>query len=228
MERPTGRRRHPAVEWPLLASVGELERRALLDATRRRTFARGDIVMHEGDPADSLHLVEAGHFAVRASTSQGEAVTLNVLGPGQQFGELSLVSATELRYRSATVQALDSAVTLSMGTAVFQRLCEQHPDVERLLVTMLAARVRELSDRLLEALHVGLDRRLYRRLLELDDLYGGEPIPLTQEQLADLVGGTRPSVNQVLQRLVIEGCVELGRGRVSILDPVTLERRAGR
>jgi CRP/FNR family cyclic AMP-dependent transcriptional regulator len=215
------------MDWPLLASLGDTEREAVLGAARRRAFSRGEVVMHEGDPADSLHLVTAGHFAVRASTPDGDTVTLNVLSTGSHFGELSLLDTDHgPSQRSATVQALDPASTLSISASLFRRLCADHPDVERLLILALAERVRELSARLLEAQYVGLDRRLYRRLLELHDLYDGEPIPLTQEQLADLVGGTRPSVNQVLQRLVSQQIVELARGRLSIKNHAALTSKA--
>jgi CRP-like cAMP-binding protein len=80
---------------------------------------------------------------------------------------------------------------------------------------------------------MGLDRRVYHALAWLADLYGGAGegpvvVPLTQEQLADYVGGSRPTVNQVLQRLVAQGVVELGRGRFTVLDRPALSRKAGR
>ena len=77
----------------------------------------------------------------------------------------------------------------------------------------------------------GLDRRVHRRLAELAELYsdgrsGAVSVPLTQELLAELVGGTRPSVNQVLQRLAAQGMVELGRSRITVLDRAALARKA--
>jgi CRP/FNR family transcriptional regulator, cyclic AMP receptor protein len=103
--------------------------------------------------------------------------------------------------------------------------------VSELLLALLSRRVEELSNRLVEAMYDGLDRRVHRRLLDLVRTYrpdgAGDPvmIPVTQEQLAELVGGTRPSVNQVLQRLAHEGVVELGRGRIVIHRPDELARR---
>ena len=83
-------------------------------------------------------------------------------------------------------------------------------------------------------MYVGLDRRVYRCLLRLHEVYGDPAavaapvvVPLTQDQLSDLVGGTRPSVNQVLQRLQDQRVIELGRGRVVVLDRPTLARKAG-
>lgn len=218
------------MEWPLLGSLTDLQRKEVLATSRLRRFARGEVVFHEGDPADSLHLVSKGRLAVRSSTPTGDQVTLNLLSPGSFFGELALLRPEVRSLRTATIVALEAAETLALPAVSFHRLCDTHPRVEQLLMTLLAQRVEELSERLLEALYVSLDRRVYRRLLELSDVYAtGEEevtIPLTQEQLSDLVGGSRPSVNQVLQRLVAQKTVSLGRGRIEILDRRALLRRS--
>ena len=209
------------MEWSLLAALDDAERERLLATTRRRRFAKGEVVVHEGDPADSLHLVESGMLAVRVTTADGASATLNVLGPGSYFGELSLLDGHPPT-RSATVVALEKAETRVLSASGFAELRRNHRSAEQLLLTLLARRVEELSARLLEATYDGLDRRVYRRLHELAELYAEQPgpvtVPLTQELLAELVGGTRPSVNQVLQRLVARGVVEIGRGRVTVTD----------
>jgi hypothetical protein len=92
------------VDWQLFAGVPAEDLRRLLAIARRRTFARGEIVFHRGDPANALHLVAKGRFAVRITTPLAETATLAVRGPGEAFGELALVSADE-PLRSATVQA---------------------------------------------------------------------------------------------------------------------------
>lgn len=216
------------MEWPLLASLDDEERRQLLATTRQRTFARGEVLVHEGDPSDTLHLVASGRLAVRVSTAHGDTVTLNVLGRGDYFGELSLLDG-HAPVRSASVVALEPAETLSLSAAAFSDLRQRHRGAEQLLLTLMARRVEELSARLLEALYDGLDRRVYRRLEELAGIYADGPgptvIPLTQEHLAELVGGTRPSVNQVLQRLAGQGVVELGRGRITVHDRAWLARK---
>ena len=159
------------MDWPLLASLDADERAAVIAAARRHTFRKGEVVFHEGDPADSMHLVAAGHLAVQVSTPDGERVTLNVLSPGDSVGELSLVRRGAPERRSATVVALDAAETRVLGMGVFQELCQSHPGVQDLMVAALADRVRDLSARLLEQMYVGLDRRLYRRLLDLAEMY---------------------------------------------------------
>lgn len=220
------------MEWPPLAVLADDERRAVVAMAQPRSFAKGDVVFLEGDRADSVHFVTSGHFAVRVSTPDGERATLNLLCAGNWFGELSLTHESVPAPRSATVVALDEGGTMMLVQSDFQELCRRHPRVERLVLTLMAARVRELSAQLLQSMYVPLDRRLYSRLLDLVEIYqtDGEQIviPLTQEQIADLVGGTRPSVNQILQRLVAEHVVELARGRVVVLDQGALQRKVGR
>jgi CRP-like cAMP-binding protein len=218
------------MEWALLSSLAAEDRQALLHATRVRRFSRAEVLVHEGDPADSLHLVEQGRLAVQVGTSEGQRATLNLLGPGDYFGELSLLEG-RTPHRTASIVALEPARTRSLPATAFRELREQHPGAQQLLLLLLARRVEELSARVVEAMYESLDQRLYRRLDELADLYaegsGPVTVPLTQELLAELVGGTRPSINQVLQRLVAQGIVELGRGRVRVLDRERLAAKAG-
>lgn len=219
------------MEWPLLASLDDEERRRVLAAARRRSYARGEVVVREGDPSDSLHLVAGGRLAVRVTTAEGENATINLLGRGDYFGELSLLDG-QRPVRSATIVALEKSETLTLSAAEFRDLRARHRAADQLLLTLMARRVEELSARLLEAMYDGLDARVHRRLAELTVLYGEEAnggpvvVPLTQEHLAELVGGTRPSVNQILRRLEDRGVVELGRGKLTVLDRAWLERRS--
>ena len=217
------------MEWPLLASLPEAERRAFLDLARRRAWSRNEVICHAGDPADSLHLVTAGRLSVRVSLASGDTATINILRPGDYFGELALLSSDG--HRTATVTALEDAETLVVSGSAFHALCAGWPAVERTVATLLARRVDELSQQLLEARYVGLDRRLHRRLVELCDDYGADQegpvvIRLTQAQLGDLVGATRPSLNQALQRLVDQGIVSVSRGRVEVLDEARLRSKS--
>ena len=216
------------MDWDLLASLPDGDRAEILAAAARRTFNRGEMLVQAGDRADSLHLIVQGRVAVEISTADGDRATLNILSPGDYFGELSLVGPAAGRHRTATVLALEPTRTLSIDVGTFERLRTRQPAFERLLVAALAARVEQLSERLLDVLYVGLDRRLYRCLLDLATIYGEDPpsIPLTQDQVAGLVGGTRPSVNQALQRLSAQGIVQLQRGRIVIRDLAALQRKA--
>ena len=210
------------MQWPLLESLSAEDRQRVLDSTRRRRFARGEVVFHEGDPGDSLHLIESGLLAVQISTPGGERVTLNVLSPGAFFGEMALLRSTGVRRRSATVLALVPAQTLVVSGPAFTQLLDTHPTIERLVGAALAHRVEELSARLLEALYVGVERRVYGRLLELAEVCSLPSsdivIPVTQEDLASMAGASRPTVNMVLQKLVSRGTISLRRRQIVIED----------
>ncbi len=216
--------------WQLLAPLDEEQRARVLQAARPRTFHKGEVVFHEGDPGESLHLVRSGRFAVRVSVPSGDTATLSVLSVGDSFGELALIK--DSHERTATVVALEPSGTLALGRQDFLELRRSSPGVEQLLVQMLADRVDELSRSLLEALYVGVDRRVIRRLVDLAGAYQrpGETtvtIPMTQDDIAGMAGATRPTVNQVLQRLAATGTVALGRGRIELLDLDGLRRRSG-
>jgi CRP-like cAMP-binding protein len=218
-------------DWSLLASLPELEREQLLARTRRRTYARHEVLVREGDLSDSLHLVEEGRLAVRVGTAAGDTALLNVIGPGDWFGELSLLGAGAPS-RTATVVALETVTTRALTATTFAELRRRHPASGELLLTLLSRRVEELSGRLIEVMYDSLDRRVHRSLLQLVRIYGADDpthpvtVRLTQEQLAGLVGSTRSSVNEVLQKLARLGVVELGRGRIVVHQPSELVRKA--
>ncbi len=216
-------------EFALLRGAAPAELDALLERARRRRFASGEVVFHAGDPGDTVHLVRRGRFAVRMTTEFGDVATLNVVGPGDAFGELALVTPGEPR--SATVAALEDAETLSIHQLEFDRLRRERPQTDALLVELLAARVRRLSGQLVEALHLPAETRIRRRLLEIAAVYGGEAqagsvVPLTQEELASLAGSSRATVNKVLREEQAAGTLTLSRGRTTIVDPAALARRA--
>src|SRR5262249_28898974 len=154
-----------AVEWRLLQGLPEQEGRQLLQLARRRRFRRGEGVFHRDDPADSLHLVVKGRFAVRVMTPLGEQATIAVRGPGEGFGEMALVGPAARR--SATVEALEEAETFCVYEREFARLRKEHAEVNELLIGFLVAEVQMLNERLLEALYVPVERRVLRRLREL-------------------------------------------------------------
>jgi CRP-like cAMP-binding protein len=216
------------VSWRLVLGVPEEEVRRLLSVARRRRFSRNEVVFHRDDPADSLHLVEKGRFAVRIMTPLGDTATIAVRGPGDSFGEMALVD--EAGRRAATVTALEEAETFAVFRDDFRRLRKEHPTIDRVLISFLAAEVRRQNELLLEALYVPAERRVLRRLVELVEVYGGAggEVPLTQEALAEMAGTSRATVNAVLRREQERGTIELRRGRTVVLELDALSRRAGR
>ena len=203
------------MEWPLLAGIPEEDVRRVLAIARRRTFARREVVFHHGDPADSLHLVLKGRFTVRIGTPLGDVALLSVISPPDTFGEIALLEDGSAR--SATVEALEPAETKVIHKLDFDALRMRHPAVGEVLARALALRVRRLSDLLVEAHYLPADQRVLRRLAELGGV-GDGVVPLTQEEIAQLAGASRATVNRVLRKAQARGVLELRRGRIRVLD----------
>lgn len=216
------------MEWPLLAGVPDEDVQAVLGIARRRRFERGEVVFHQDDPADTLHLISKGRFVVRITTSLGDTAIFSVLGPGEMFGELALLGDAR---RSATVAALDAGETRSVHRIDFERLHSRNPQTSQVLIAILSSQVRRLSGHLVEALYVSADKRVLRRLVEMAAIFAdgqaqdGTLVPLTQEDLASLAGTSRATVNRVLREEEARGTLKLGRGRTTVLDADELARR---
>jgi CRP/FNR family transcriptional regulator, cyclic AMP receptor protein len=213
------------VEFPLLADLPPEDVRQLLSIARRRTFARGEVVFHRDDPADSLHLVVRGRFGARVLTPVGDSVLVDVLGPGQSFGELALL-LPEAR-RSATVEALEAGETRSVYCDDFSTLQRAHPGVKDVLLRLVAEQLRRSTDRVVEAHYVDAETRVRRRLAELATTYDGGVVRLRQEDVAALAGTSRATVNRVLREEEKLGTVALARGRTAVLALDDIRRRCG-
>jgi CRP/FNR family cyclic AMP-dependent transcriptional regulator len=213
------------MQWALFDGLAPENVDRMLAAARRVRLSRGEILFHEGDRAESVYLIESGKVAARISTPDGALVTVAVLGPGSAVGELALLGDNERR--TATVQAVEPVVALALLRRDFAELRRQHPSVTEFLVTSLAATVRRLDAQLVEAFHVPAEARIRRRLHALAQVYdkGSRVIEvdLTQEELAQLAGTTRPTLNRVLREEERRGTLQLRRGRIVILDRAQLE-----
>lgn len=216
------------MEWKLLEGLAAEDVRRVLSTATRRTFKRNEVLFHDQDPADTLHLLAKGRVAARITTVLGDTATLEILGPGDFVGEMALLS--EDARRSATVVALEPVETMAIRRDDFDALRRQHPTVADVLTRILAARVRRLANMVVEAMYVPADRRVLRRLASLAEVYrrDGEAVevPLTQEDLAGLAGTTRGTVNRVLRKEEEGGLVALSRGKIVVNDLDKLRARA--
>ena len=217
------------MEFEILGDLDDADRRRVLMATNRRRYAKGAALFYEGDPGESLHLLDKGRVAIRATTPLGDVGTLAILGPGDVFGEQALVDETSRR--SATVVALEPVETLTLDRGAFEELRTLHPSVNQVLVRTLAAQVRRLSTLVVEALYLPAETRLLRRLQDLVDVFGDDgdarvEVRVTQDDLATLAGTTRPTANRALRAGVDQGYLELARGSIIVLDQARLARAA--
>jgi CRP/FNR family transcriptional regulator, cyclic AMP receptor protein len=208
-------------DWPILSPLSDDEKRQVLLLARRRRFQRGEVVVHRDDPADTMHLVQSGSLAVRVLTPLGDVATLAIVGPGGVVGEMGLIRPAGMR--SATIQALAATETYSLNRETFDRLRRDHPAVDALLVEILADRVVEMTERLMDALYTPAPRRVASFIEALAGRYGDgsgtATIPLTQEDLASLAGTSRLTVSRVLREMRSRGQVEVGRGRLTVRTP---------
>jgi len=206
------------VEWRLLRGFSEEEVEQVLAKGRRRRFARREVVWHEGDRAETIHLIRSGRLAIRVLTALGETATVAVLGPGEAAG-LIAVHVTDPFHTTSAV-SLEATETIAIRVDDLTELRRRVPPVDDALLRFLADRVLDLTDQLVDALYVPADARVLRRLAALAKLYdrgdGEIVVPLTQEDLAGLAGVTRPTVNRVLKKEERRGALRLSRGSITI------------
>jgi CRP/FNR family cyclic AMP-dependent transcriptional regulator len=215
------------MEWRLLELLSEVDRRSLLAHCARQRFARHAFIFHDGEAGDSVHLIETGTVGIRVTSPTGDVVTLDVLGQGDAFGEQALIGKGYRR--SATAVALELTETRRFTRTDFENLLAEHPSTTMVVAQMLDARLRATSQALLEALHLPAETRVFRRLARLAEFYAHRSpptIPLTQEDLASLVGTTRQTINQVLGQAQADGLLRLSRGQIVIIDAEGLARRS--
>lgn len=215
------------MQWQLLDSLSDVDRRAVLSRCHRQRYPKGAFICHQGELGDSVHLIDTGTVAIRVNGPVGDMITVDVMRPGNSFGEQALISDGAVR--SATVVALERVETLRLTRSDFRALWEEHPGASMVVAKMLEARLRSTSQALLDALHLPAKTRVMRRLGFLADIYAGhasQSIPLTQDDIASMAGTTRQTVNRILNEARTDGLVDLNRGRIIILDPAGVARRA--
>jgi CRP-like cAMP-binding protein len=192
---------------------------------KERTFAKGEVVFHEGDPGDTLHLIVDGLFAVRTGTSAGRHLIINILGPGDVVGEFAVFS-TEGR-RTSDVSALVAGKTVTVDRVQLRKELRTRPELIEELMATVVRKAENTQHRLVELLSIPADLRVLRAVLLLDGMNRPEEaIPLTQSDLANFAATTRPTANRVMREESERGTLELLRGRVTVLDRGRLARRA--
>lgn len=177
-----------------------------------RSLARHEILFQKGDPGDALYAVRRGQIRIGAGTDDGRAVTLNLLGSGDVFGEIAFLDG---HLRTAEAVALEPTDLFVVERRDFLKLLARDATLAAQIIGLLCQRLRWMSDRMEEATLLPLDARLARRLIMLSQDYGAE-IPVTQQELAAFVGAARESVNRILQNWRGAGIIELGRSRVTV------------
>jgi CRP/FNR family transcriptional regulator, cyclic AMP receptor protein len=195
---------------------------------RRRRYQRDEVVFHEGDPGDTLHVIEKGRVLVEITTTIGDVAALSVRGPGEVIGELALVGHGR---RTASVTALEPTETLSLTQGMLDDLRTTDASVDRYLVELVAEKLTETMAQLMEVLFVPVESRVLRVVDRLATAFdeGQTPIVIRvrQEDIAAMAGTRRQTANRPLKAAEAKGAVRIGRGRVEVIDRELL-RKLGR
>lgn len=203
---------------------------ALRDSMAETKLRRGDVLFHEGDAGDRLYIVADGKVKIGRTSSDGRENLLAILGPGQMFGELSLFDPGP---RSATVTAVTDTVFASLSHADLLRWLDGRPMVARALLAQLAGRLRKANDVVADLVFSDVPGRVAKALLDLANRFGRQADDgvhvhhdLTQEELAQLVGASRETVNKALADFASRGWLRLEPRSVVIMEIDRLSRRA--
>lgn len=218
---------------PLSGPFAGLGAAALADLGSRgseRRYAAGNFLMHQGGPSDALYVLLEGRVRVTVVDADGGELLLDLLGPGDTVGELSVVDGG---MRSASVCSIEPGRALRVAAPQFVGFLEGHPSAALALLRVLAQRLRESDDARLRLVSERTDQRVARRLLELAAEHGeiaGDDVritaPLTQAELASWVGASREGVSYALRDLREAGAITVERRSITVHDLALLRKRA--
>jgi CRP-like cAMP-binding protein len=218
---------------PLFRDLGAADLATLAATVRTRRYQRAEVIFKQGDPGDALYIVLTGRVKISSASDTGSEAILTTLRPGEWFGALALLDGAP---RSASATAVDATETLILPRDRFRRLVDDDRTIREHVLTALAEELRRLT-RHVEELHfldiAGRLAALLARLAEERGIAGDDGEirldgPITQGEIAAMVGSTRQSVNKLLGQLVDDGLVRIDRDAIVIQDVAALRRAARR
>jgi len=214
-------------ECALFSSVDDAALAGIARTLRKRRFRRGEVIFHQGDTGDTLEIVASGSVKIVLASEEGEEAILATVQPSQTFGELALLDGAP---RSASAIALEPSETWQLPRSTLRNLMDEDPALRDAMFASLASVLRRITGQVEELHFLDLAGRLATRLGRLaraQDPTAQEVTldwHLTQSDLAAMIGGTRQSVNRLLNDLVDEGLVRVDKDTLVILDVDALLR----
>ena len=215
---------------PLFAALDDEAAAALRASMTEVALSRGQVLFSEGEQGDRVYVVLDGKIKLGRTSSDGRENLLAVLGRGEMFGELSLFDPGP---RTATATAVTEARLIGLGHADLQPWLTGRPEVASQLLRALGQRLRRTNDALADLIFTDVPGRVAKALLGLSERFGTQEPEgtrvrhdLTQEELAQLVGASRETVNKALADFDSRGWVRLEPRSVVIMDLDRLSRRA--
>lgn len=215
---------------PLFEPLDEAQVAALLERGQIRRADRREEIVRTGEKGDRLFLILDGRAEVLRESSDGAQAIIDLLGPGEVFGEIALLSGVP---RTATVTAIDRCELLVLEGADVIRLLEGNPEVCIRFLRVLAERLHHSTEVIVDTIFLRLAARLAKRILALARQYG-RPGPegiridlrISQRELGAMVGTSRESINKQIRSWTREGILTLDRGQITVHRPDRLEALA--
>ena len=203
---------------------------SLAGSLSQADYTRGDTVFVEGEEGDTLFIVMSGKVKIGRRAPDGRENMLSVMGPSDMFGELSLFDPGP---RTATATVLTDARLASLAHDALRPWLTDRPEIAEQLLRVLARRLRRTNDALADLIFTDVPGRVAKALLSLSERFGTQESDgvrvhhdLTQEELAQLVGASRETVNKALADFASRGWMRVDSRAVTILDADRLARRA--
>lgn len=218
------------LQSPLFAALDPDGAAALRSQLTETPVAKGDILFAEGEPGDRMYIVLDGKIKLGQTSGDGRESLLSVLGPGEMCGELSLFDPG---LRTSTATALTDAVVLGLSNQQLRPWLAGRPEVAEALLQALARRLRRTNEAMADLVFSDVPGRVAKALMDLGEKFGtvtpeGLLVThdMTQEELAQLVGASRETVNKALADFAQRGWIRLESRQVLILDVERLGKRA--
>ena len=193
-------------------------------------FPRGHTVFAEGEPGDRLYIIISGKVKIGRRSPDGRENLLTIMGPSDMFGELSIFDPGP---RTSTATCVTDVRAYSMDRTALKEWISQRPEIAEQLLRVVARRLRRTNNLLADLIFTDVPGRVAKALLQLAQRFGSQEAgllrvthDLTQEEIAQLVGASRETVNKALADFAQRGWIKLEARAVVLLDTDRLARRA--
>lgn len=206
---------------PLFSDLDDRELGAVAQLVHTKRHRAKDFIVQQGEPSGELFVIVEGHLKAVSSDAEGRDTALNIMGPGEVVGEVSLFDGGA---RSANVIAVDACELLVIRRDPFLRLLESSPRIAVKMLAVLARRLRRLTERAEDIAFLRVGDRLAKRIVMLADDYGEAradgsvriAFRLSQQEMGDLVGATRESANKQLRVWELQGILSQQSGHLVV------------
>jgi CRP/FNR family transcriptional regulator, cyclic AMP receptor protein len=207
---------------PFFAGLDEAALHDVAAGSVERELRRNDVLFRQGDEAGELFVVQAGRVAIANRSDDGRESLVALMEPGDLFGEMGLFDGI----RSADARALELSTVIAVPYGPVREALERQPSALWAVVELLAARLRTVDEALADTVFLDVPGRTAKRLLELAGDGDQFQLPVTQEELAGMVGASRERVNKAISQFVRLGWLEQQDRVYRIRDREQLSRRA--